>query len=77
MCQYIDRAEHWRVTVVEDRTVACYRNIMEEVTARVPPWRAQAGAVNQAVVMLVLKNGAKRGPTRPQTCFTAPAWAVT
>ena len=30
LCQYIDRAEHWRITVIGDQAVACYRNIMEE-----------------------------------------------
>lgn len=30
ICQYIDQAIHWRVTVVGDRAIACYRNITED-----------------------------------------------
>ena len=30
MCQYIPDAMHWRVTVVGDRAVACYRNVLDE-----------------------------------------------
>ena len=30
LCEFIDRAVHWRVTVIGDRAVAAYRNVQEE-----------------------------------------------